>query len=279
MNQGSGSSVELSGINTLGKVTTEEGAEITLVDNDEGTGTSIEDMTLGGKMQADGAHKIVDFNALKGSLLKSKGDKTAGRKARAAAGKAPVKVAKPAPVVEEPEVEEEEEEEEEPEEVEEEETEEPEEEAEEEEEEEAEEVEEVEEEPEVMAAPAKKAPYKSAFGTPYVSKISAFKTPDWSLFGKKKMMNLQPVFGNITQGGDGGSLDIEGDIEVDELDMHGGEMAAVSTKKGGLKVKKARINGKAQFRGNHKFGRVDTASEARIVSLGGTKKKMMLLLV
>ena len=92
-------------------------------------------------------------------------------------------------------------------------------------------------------------------------------------------MNLQPVFGNITQT-DGGSLDIEGNIEVfDDLVMHGGEMAAVSTKKGGLKVKKAKINGKAQFRGNHKFGRVDTASEARIVSLGGTKKKMMLLLV
>ena len=42
--------MELKGINTLGVVNTEKGSEIELLDNDEGTGTTISEMQLGGNM-------------------------------------------------------------------------------------------------------------------------------------------------------------------------------------------------------------------------------------
>ena len=56
LNHGTGASLELKGINTLGVVNTEEGSEIMLEDNEDGAGSNITTLDHAGSLTAVGNH-------------------------------------------------------------------------------------------------------------------------------------------------------------------------------------------------------------------------------
>ena len=91
LNHGTGASLELKGINTLGVVNTEADSEIMLEDNEDGAGSSISSIQHGGSLTTVGNHQVGEVNSTAGSRIVGHGQRVAG----AAAHAAPVEQAAP----------------------------------------------------------------------------------------------------------------------------------------------------------------------------------------
>ena len=78
LNHGTGASLELKGINTLGVVNTEAGSEIMLEDNEDGAGSNITTLEHAGSLTAVGNHQFGTASTTAGSKLVSHGQRTPG---------------------------------------------------------------------------------------------------------------------------------------------------------------------------------------------------------
>ena len=81
------------GVNTLGVVSTDEGSEIMLEDNEEGAGSNITTLEHAGSLTTVGNHQVGTVNTTAGSRIVGHGQRMAGAAAQ---------VAEAAPVEEEP---------------------------------------------------------------------------------------------------------------------------------------------------------------------------------
>ena len=84
LNHGTGASLEMKGINTLGVVNTDADSDIMLEDNEDGAGSSIATLSHAGRLTGVGNHHIGQANTLAGSKLTSHGQRVAGAAAHAA---------------------------------------------------------------------------------------------------------------------------------------------------------------------------------------------------
>ena len=76
LNHGSGASIELKGLNTLGDVRTEADSEISLEDNEDGEGTTTGTLESAGNLTTVGNHKFTRVDTLAGSKIMSHGQRT-----------------------------------------------------------------------------------------------------------------------------------------------------------------------------------------------------------